>query len=73
MLHISGLSGFSNFDIPMFFCKDKKPIVEDPMAFQEYLAVPLAEFCSGPIPSKFEWSLTNGPLSKLLELLDTQV
>ena len=24
------------------------------------------------IPSKFEWDLTNGPLSKLLELLDTQ-
>ena len=25
------------------------------------------------IPSKIEWDLTNGPLSKLLELLDTQV
>ena len=25
------------------------------------------------IPSKMEWDLTNGPLSKLLELLDTQV
>ena len=24
-------------------------------------------------PSKIEWDLTNGPLSKLLELLDTQV
>ena len=24
-------------------------------------------------PSKVEWDLTNGPLSKLLELLDTQV
>ena len=24
-------------------------------------------------PSKFEWDLTNGPLSKLLEPLDTQV
>ena len=24
-------------------------------------------------PSKMEWDLTNGPLSKLLELLDTQV
>ena len=24
------------------------------------------------IPSKNEWDLTNGPLSKLLELLDTQ-
>ena len=24
-------------------------------------------------PSKNEWDLTNGPLSKLLELLDTQV
>ena len=27
----------------------------------------------GPYPSKIEWDLTNGPLSKLLELLDTQV
>ena len=26
-----------------------------------------------PIPSKIEWDLTNGTLSKLLELLDTQV
>ena len=26
----------------------------------------------GLIPSKIEWDLTNGPLSKLLELLDTQ-
>ncbi len=25
------------------------------------------------IPSKIEWHLTSGPLSKLLELLDTQV
>ena len=25
------------------------------------------------IPSKIEWDLTNGPLSKLLELLDTKV
>ena len=25
------------------------------------------------IPSKIEWDLTNGPLSNLLELLDTQV
>ena len=25
------------------------------------------------IPSKLEWDLTNGPLSRLLELLDTQV
>ena len=25
------------------------------------------------IPSKIEWDLTNGPVSKLLELLDTQV
>ena len=25
------------------------------------------------IPSKIEWDLTNGPLSKLLKLLDTQV
>ena len=25
------------------------------------------------IPLKIEWDLTNGPLSKLLELLDTQV
>ena len=25
------------------------------------------------IPSKIEWDLTNGPLSKLLELLGTQV
>ena len=24
-------------------------------------------------PAKIEWDLTNGPLSKLLELLDTQV
>ena len=24
-------------------------------------------------PSKIEWDLTNGPLRKLLELLDTQV
>ena len=24
-------------------------------------------------PSTIEWDLTNGPLSKLLELLDTQV
>ncbi len=24
-------------------------------------------------PSKIEWDLTNGPLSKLLELLDAQV
>ena len=24
-------------------------------------------------PSKIEWDLTNGPLCKLLELLDTQV
>ena len=24
-------------------------------------------------PSKIEWDLTNGPLGKLLELLDTQV
>ena len=24
-------------------------------------------------PSRIEWDLTNGPLSKLLELLDTQV
>ena len=24
-------------------------------------------------PSKIEWDLTNGPLSKLLELLDTKV
>ena len=24
-------------------------------------------------PSKIEWGLTNGPLSKLLEILDTQV
>ena len=27
----------------------------------------------GIFPSKIEWDLTNGPLSKLLELLDTQV
>ena len=27
----------------------------------------------GENPSKIEWNLTNGPLSKLLELLDTQV
>ena len=27
----------------------------------------------GWFPSKIEWDLTNGPLSKLLELLDTQV
>ena len=27
----------------------------------------------GDIPSKIKWDLTNGPLSKLLELLDTQV
>ena len=26
-----------------------------------------------PYPSKIEWDLTNGPLSKLLELLDIQV
>ena len=25
------------------------------------------------IPSKIEWDLSNGPLSKLLELLNTQV
>ena len=25
------------------------------------------------VPSKIEWDLTNGPISKLLELLDTQV
>ena len=31
------------------------------------------EFQSSKIPSKIEWDLTNGPLSKLLELLDTQV
>ena len=27
----------------------------------------------GKIPSKIEWDLSNGPLSKLLELSDTQV
>ena len=25
------------------------------------------------IPSKIDWDLTNGPLTKLLELLDTKV
>ncbi len=28
---------------------------------------------NGLFPSKIEWDLTNGPLSKLLELLHTQV
>ena len=31
----------------------------------------LGKYCL--YPSKVEWDLTNGPLSKLLELLDTQV
>ena len=29
--------------------------------------------CVSNIPSIIEWDLTNGPLRKLLELLDTQV
>ena len=33
----------------------------------------LAEKNKVHYPSKIEWDLTNGPLSKLLELLDTQV
>ena len=44
----SVVSCFSNFRHPDVCSKDKKPIVEAPMAYQEYLAVPLAEFCSGP-------------------------
>ena len=39
---------FFEFRHPDVRSKDKKPIVEAPMAYQEYLAVPLAEFCSGP-------------------------
>ena len=31
------------------------------------------DFLFPKVPSKIEWDLTNGPLSKLLELLDTQV
>ena len=31
------------------------------------------QWVSAAIPSKIEWDLTNGPLRKLLELLDTQV
>ena len=30
-------------------------------------------FVDNIFPSKIEWDLTNGPLSKLLEILDTQV
>ena len=33
----------------------------------------VGEFDIRYYPSKIEWDLTNGPLSKLLELLDTQV
>jgi len=31
------------------------------------------KFWESITPSKIEWDLTNGPLSKLLELLNTQV
>ena len=38
--------------------------------FPETLTVVTRRFV---VPSKIEWDLTNGPLTKLLELLDTKV
>jgi len=38
-----------------------------------FLLIVFGLFFKMVIPSKIEWDLTNGPLSKLLELLDTQV
>ena len=33
----------------------------------------MVDLAKGNFPSKIEWDLTNGPLRKLLGLLDTQV